>query len=97
MDLMLGPHIPNPGPAFSYIQIRIGQRPPKHGNIAQRNGVLGIESHDQNVDGDQDASSANASTGGDHEAEGGECESEAVGGGEGEEGFVVGFSAEESV
>jgi len=36
-------------------------------------------------------------TGGDHEAEGGECESEAVGGGEKEEGFVVGFSAEESV
>ncbi len=51
--------------------------------------MFGREAHDEDVDGDEDASAADAAAGGDHEAEGGEEEAGVVGGVEGEEGFVV--------
>eukprot|EP00970_Alexandrium_tamarense_P017901 scaffold12371_cov97-Alexandrium_tamarense.AAC.1 len=59
--------------------------------------MFGTEAHDEDVDGYQDAASADAASSGDHETDGGEEETVVVGGVQGEEGFVVGGWGEEAV
>mmetsp|Transcript_20079 Transcript_20079/g.36444 ORF Transcript_20079/g.36444 Transcript_20079/m.36444 type:complete len:208 (+) Transcript_20079:1112-1735(+) len=51
------------GVSLSSVQQGIGNGTPKYGNIGEWNGMLGTKLHDQNVNGNQDTSSTNASTG----------------------------------
>ena len=51
------------GMALASVEQRIGDGATKNGNVGERNGVLGGEFHDQDVNGHENATPANASAG----------------------------------
>ena len=71
------------------VEVGVGAGPAKDRDVGQRDGMLRAESHNQNVYGDEDAATSDASAGRHHEAEGGAEEAGVVVGIEGMEGLVL--------
>lgn len=54
-----------------HVQERVRDGPSKDGDVGQRHRVLRAEAEHEDVDGDQDAPTADPTGGGDHESAGG--------------------------